>query len=1602
MFTHTPEKTGFIFILTLIFSLGSFAQPKANFSSNKISGCAPLLVDFTDRSTGNPLSWNWDLGNGTISYLQNPSVVFFNPGQYHVKLVVKNNSGADSILKNQYITVYANPKADLSVSSISGCAPLSVDLKDLSTPGDGVIQSWKWDFGDGTFGQEKNPNHLYVASGNFNVSLLVKNSYGCSATVTKKELIKFLEKPSASFTNSSVNTCGTPQIINFQNNSTGSGTFSYKWDFGDGSVSTENNPSHTYTTGGTFTIKLYAKNENGCIDSSIKANAFTIQNIHTDFNIPVSACVNNPLTINNLTSPEATNTTWSFGDSTFSTETTPQKTFTKPGTYEIKLVNNFEGCINSITKTIIINEGAKAAFSASPIFSCQIPLIVNFKNESTNSSIYNWSFGDSTISTEVNPSKIYTKPGVYAIGLTVKSPNGCTDTLIKSEYINIQLPDVTIDNLPKKGCAPLEFTFTPTITGVDSIVHYEWNFGDGATSNLEKPTHTFQAGVYDISLIIVTKNGCRDTVVYKEAIKAGKKPTVYFSAEPRDVCAELPVKFKNLTTPSTGIDTADTFLWEFGDGGTSMLKDPKYIYRDTGKFSIQLIAESMGCADTLKIDDYVHILPPIAKFKTTPDCINRTKRKFTDMSIGADTWHWNFGDGRTSDEKNPVHIYSRSGTYTVELTVTNFVTGCEYTSSKDIIINNEKLDFKASETIICRDNTTEFSIIGNTTYCSGVDWNFGDQTTDSIYPVKKLYPLPGIYTIRLITTDKNKCIDTITKVDYITVNGPTAKFSLIAKSSCVLRPVTFNDNSYSDGRNPIAKYTWSYGDGNAETLTSGPFSHSYNTGGRYLAQLTVEDVQGCSHRDTSSGAISIVQPIANFNSIDTLSCPNKKVTFNNLSTGLGLSYLWNFGDGGTSRMSNPSHSYIDEGTYPIKLTVFNSIGCKDSITKMSFINIRMPRSSFTVSDTLGICPPLIVKFTNTSSFYSSLRWDFGDGTSATTEDPSHFYSAAGTYIAKLIITGPGGCVSVSEKKILVKGPSGSFTYGGLSGCAPYTINLKANTKGTISYVWDYHDGNAMASNNLTPSHIYNLPGVYVPKLILKDTAGCIVTVIGKDTVRVFDVTAGFGFDRPTICDSGAVTFNGNSKSNDIIKTFSWDFGDNNTSALQHPTNNYTRKGIYYPKLIVITEKGCKDTVVSKTPVKVAVSPVGAITQTANGCVDLTVRFNGRLAVADTAAMTWNWDFGNGKSSGAMNPDPQIYQNAGNYKVNLFITSSLGCKGTITTNVEAYAIPTIHAGNDITICEGKEKKLIATGGISYSWTPGNNLSCTDCPNPSAKPENDITYIVTGKSTQGCTGKDTIQVSVKKPFSMRVVNKDTLCKGESKRLYASGAHSYSWTPTQGLDNPNSDSPVASPEKTITYRVIGTDDNNCFTDTNYVPLIVYDLPSVDAGPDQSINVGKSIEIKPKISSDVIDARWTPTAHQFRSSFPNLNVMPRETTTYRVEVYNQGGCVSFDEVTINVLCDGANVFIPNTFSPNGDGMNDIFYPRGTGLFSIKNLRIFTRWGEVVYEQSNFRANDAGKGWDGTFKGSKLNSDVFVYIAEILCDNKSVLTFKGNVALVR
>lgn len=1575
------------------------AQLAARFSSDITEGCAPLVVRFKDSSTGSPTHWKWDLGNGTVSYFQNPAATYFNPGTYTVKLVVSNGSQSDSVVKINYITVYAAPTLNFSASDTTGCFPLNVQFTDLSLPGDGTISSWLWDFGDGNTDTVQHPQHTYSAQGNYNVSLQAKNSRGCISTLTKVRYIRLNEGVDAQFSFSTPNNCRPPTAVTFTNASTGTGVLNYQWDFGDGGSSVLANPVHVYNTPGTYTVQLIVRNNRGCIDTLIRPQAITIGTVDADFTVAPTVCAGAAVPFTNTSQPDPVSVFWDFGDGITSTEKDPIKVFANPGNYVVKLVSNFGACKDSITKPVTVLPKPTAAFTGTNTTACKPSLTTNFSSNVAGAVAYQWFFGDGNSSTQQNPAHTYTALGSFDVTLVVTNAAGCTETLLRPGFVQIAAPVVQVTNVPAEGCAPLFFRPNVNIQSVDPIVSWTWHFGDGNTGTGQNPGHTYtNPGTYTLKAVFTTAGGCTDSLILWDAVRVGIKLNANFSATPRYGCAFQPIRFRDLTTGGN----ADSWSWTFGDGGTSTEQHPDYIYQDTGVFTVTLIVSNNGCRDTLRIIDYIQIKPPIARFVDSAGCLDPFTRKFIDRSIGATSWFWEFGDGNTSVQQNPTHTYAAPGSYMIRLTVKNDT--CEHSTQRQVNIISEKPDFEASDTVICKGSIVTFRTRGvNTVNIASHTWTFGDGVVQNGgNEIDHIYTASGLYTVRLVIRDINGCLDTLTKLLHIRVNGPDANFTSAVPGACLDAPVVFNDLSTTDGTHPIATWIWDFGDGTRDTLTGSPFSHSYANPGRYAVKLITIDNVGCMDSVTRPNTVTISKPLANFRAVDTVTCVGSPINFQSMSAGPALTYSWNFGDTQTSSQDHPSHAYGAEGVYNITLAIKDLYGCTDTLTRPLYITVKNPVAQFSMSDSVSSCPPLVVNFTNQSQHFIRHEWDFGDGTKSSLQNPLHFYTYPGTYRAKLTVVSIGGCIDSLVKTIVVRGPQGTFSYDQTSGCVPTTIKFTAQTKDQVSFIWDFNDGMTEHSTDSVISHTYTQMGEYLPKMILRDPMGCQVPIVGPDTIRIYGVDAKLGLNTRVVCDSGRVFFRDSSVSNDRITGFYWTFGDGSTSTQQHPSHMYTQTGQYPISLVVTTQHNCTDTATDLAPLKIVASPAVSITGDTAACIPARLDFSGHLINGDTSALQWRWNFGNNLYSSLQNPPPVTYNLSGPYEVQLILTNSSGCDDTTYHPIWARPLPAIKAPEDITICRDQTTPLPATGGAQYNWTPALGLSCTDCPNPTAGPDSSRRYIVHGKNIFGCSGRDTVLITVKQPFSIRTALGDTLCKGESYMLSASGAELYTWTPVTGLDNPAAASPKARPDTTVMYRVVGHDDHNCFTDTGYVPVVVYPYPLVDAGKDQTVSVGASVKLSPVFSNDVTWMRWSPAKWLDCIDCPQPVASPKESIKYTLEVANQGGCVTRDDVNLFVVCLEGNLFMPNTFSPNGDGVNDVFYPRGKGIYGIKNFRIFNRWGEMIFERGNFQANDISKGWNGIYKGQLASQDVYVYTIDVICENNQVFSFKGNIALIR
>ncbi len=317
--------------------------PVAAFSSNISSGSSPLVVSFADKSTGTPSTWKWNFGDGTYSTSKNPVHTYSAAGNYTVSLTVSSNAGTNTATKSNYIKVTANnttqkPVVSFWGSRTSGTAPLTLGFTDAST---GTPTAWNWSFGDGTYSTVQGPRHTYSKEGNYTVTLTASNAAG-SGMKTRTDYIKVtatILNPVAGFS-SNVTSGNLPLHVAFTDKSTGTLT-TWNWSFGDGTYSTQQNPVHTYSKSGYYTVTLTASNSAGS-NSTTKASYIKVTETVTK---PVVSFWGSrtsgtaPLTIgftdSSTGSPTAWN--WSFGDGTYSTVRSPRHTYSKAGNYTVTL-----------------------------------------------------------------------------------------------------------------------------------------------------------------------------------------------------------------------------------------------------------------------------------------------------------------------------------------------------------------------------------------------------------------------------------------------------------------------------------------------------------------------------------------------------------------------------------------------------------------------------------------------------------------------------------------------------------------------------------------------------------------------------------------------------------------------------------------------------------------------------------------------------------------------------------------------------------------------------------------------------------------------------------------------------------------------------------------------------------------------------------------------------------------------------------------------------------------------------------------------------------------------------------------------------------------
>lgn len=1660
--TDTETKTDYITV---------FTPATPNVSPSQTIGCYPFTVDFTDISVlgDAPIaSWSWDFGDGGASTDQNPSNTYTTPGTFDITLLLVDANGCASNMSfPDMIESNDNaPTAEFTGDPLVSCLPPSdVDFTNTSAGGTGNL-TYSWDFGDGNTSADLNPSNTYNSSGLFDVSLTVTDELGCSATSLQSEYVEIVDNVSIDFVANNTAPCLGDQI-SFVDISSPTPT-TWSWDFGDGNTSTDQFPNHTYATAGTYEVSLTAVYSSSCQGTETKTAYITVGEIpFVDFTADQTAGCETPFPVQftNGSIGNGLSYIWTFGDGETSTDENPSNVYQNNGVYTVSLTaTNSDGCSSTLTEADYINVSlTEADFLPDAFGFCQ-PLEVNFSDSSTSGtpiSSWEWDFGDGGTSSLQNPTYTYLDTGIYDVSLVITNDLGCTDTLTRTNYVFVYTPPIADFYQGDTVICPGELQFTDFST---NATDWFWDFGDTQTSTDQDPVHEFQdTGYFDITLITLN-NGCSDTLIVENM--------VYVSPP----IASLEYSF-DCSDPNTFTYTNESYgftswNWILPDGSTST-DDPLVLtIPNPGEYIVRITTanDTSGCVDNA--GDTINVTQLMADFSAanTQGC-GPLDVEFTDQSVDAVSYQWFFGTGDNSQAENPTYTYDQIGTYDVTHVVTD-VNGCTDTIVEPQLVTviGSIVNFEVGNTVGCDTLAVTFNDL--TTPPNSVTdwlWDFGDGNTSTDSNPTHVYQNAGAYDVSLTITDLGGCTSTILFEDTVNyIPYPAPQFEVDTTIGCMGQPFEFTNTSTGNA----VSYLWNFGDGGASS-DENP-THIYNLEGTFSVTLTAFNANGCDSSVTEINLIDIQHPDADFSAFPTFAfCPPLLVEFTDLSSTDAVSWFWDFGNGSTSSLQNPSHIYTESGSFSVTLVVTNANGCTDTIFQPDLVNLSGPSGDFSFfPDSVG-CPPYDITFTSTAQNVTTYTWDFGDGSLGSGATATHTYSQIGSFIPTLILEDDNGCtftyqsadtleieplavdagsdVTICQFDSVQLGAMGGDAYDwspplGLNDAnsdSPMaspdqtteyvvTINLGqcentdtvtvfVNPSPDVSFVatevcfgtetqfsdfstiqapdsiisWDW-DLAEQLSTDTNPSITYSTPGTFDITLTLESSNGCTTEGTSSVTVNPAPVAAFSAndtclFEQTMLVDQSTVNPGS-------ITNWNWNLGNGATSLQQNPTLTYPEDSIYTVTLIVTADGGCTDTVTQ--PVAVYPIPNAAATAT-NVCLGEEVSFGDSTTINSGSVAEWTWTFGDTNGSSDQHPT-HTYDEPQTYVYSLQVVSDQGCTDAVSGTVTTYPLPTsdFQMTSTSSCISPVSVNLFnqSSGANQFEWNHDNGTTETSFNSTAVFDtigQYNIKLLVTNQF--GCQDSSTQLFEV---FPTVTVDFETSnpvgCEPWEVAFtnLSENGIDYDWDFNYGSGSDETD-PTHLFEEPGTYSVtlIAEGLGGCADTITYSNLV-----TVWPNPTASFEY---TNIQDEIANGTIAFINTSSPHVGSWwDFGDGATSDSENTTHQYDFFGNklvtlaivdaNGCVDTLQRYIEVNFFGG-LYVPNAIIPND--MNPdvrVFQPKGTGLGNY-HVVVFDKWGNLLWESTELVEGSPSEAWDGTYLGEEVPQGAYVWKIDAIFANGDI-----------
>lgn len=559
-------------------------------------------------------------------------------------------------------------------------------------------------------------------------------------------------------------------------------------------------------------------------------------------------------------------------------------------------------------------------------------------------------------------------------------------------------------------------------------------------------------------------------------------------------------------------------------------------------------------------------------------------------------------------------------------------------------------------------------------------------------------------------------------------------------------------------------------------------------------------------------------------------------------------------------------------------------------------------------------------------------------------------------------------------------------------CDGFLVNFSNdnNSPQNQTFYWEFGDPSSGLSDTSTlrsPTHIYSDTGAFVYKLVINRGQQC-----SDSATQIRKVYPGFfpGFTSTGRCVNANIAFTDTTTSKyGTVSSWRWNFGDpsvtNDTSVIQNPSYVYKSVGSYPVQLIVSNSKGCLKAIWDT--LTIIDKPIFDITNDTLICSIDTLQ----LTATGTGTILWTPNY-NINNENSFNPlvSPKITTT---YSATL--TETPGCVATHSVKVNVIDKVTLNAGNDSTICQTDSVRLNPlSDGLHYTWTPVSGLNDNTLKSPLAAPFTTTTYHVVA-SVGKCNASDDITLKVV-PYPVANAGSDTtICFPASIQLHATGGVTYLWSPSVFLNNPRIADPVSTPTQSIRYVVAVSDVMGCPKPAFDTVLVEVQRLVANAGPrDTNIVVNQPLQLN---ATGGELSLWKPSKGLSNPNIANPIAILSENQQYILTVESSAGCTASDTIDIIVYKIDPGLYVPNAFTPNGDGINDIFRPVPIGMKSLKYFKVYNRSGQLI-----FSTTIQNMGWDGTFKGKPQDSDVYVWIVEGIDYLGKALFQKGSVTLIR